>query len=209
MAAPTSIAPLVVVDGASVYFSFTIRRADNVSLGLDVERHEDSLLIKAVLPGGAIEAWNKQVDIAPCGGKVVIPGDYVVSVNGQVDCESMLKECRDKYLLKLVMIRRCATQSATYHYANEWDYGMYYPPSAMVIDCKPAQSHIISPLHPTDGVIVDSEPTDSNAGEEVETLTYGTPSIASTDWGSDQMLIDGAWDEEMPITSASAEEESG
>lgn len=216
MAAPTSMAPIVVVDDASVYFSFTIRRADSVSLGLDVERHEDFLLIKAVLSGGAIEAWNKQMDIVPCGAKVVLPGDYLVSVNGQVGCDNMLKECKDKYLLKLVMLRRCATQSVTYHYGQEWDYGMYFSPQAMVTDppamvtdCKSEQTYLDSSRLPTDGVVVDSKPLDSNAGEEVETLTYGTPSIASTDWSSDQMWVDGVWDEEIPMANAAAEEESG
>ena len=48
-------------------------------------------MVEKILPGGAIEAWNKQ-----CPGEVrEIPGDRIVMINGHEDSEAM--RCDGKF----------------------------------------------------------------------------------------------------------------
>lgn len=80
-------------------FSFTIRKADNTDLGLDVSSSatQRGLLVEAILPGGAAEAWNRQQD--PGRGEL---GTRRAARSGP---EEMLMECRNKMLLKLTVQR--------------------------------------------------------------------------------------------------------
>ncbi|CAE7276889.1 unnamed protein product [Symbiodinium natans] len=95
-----------------VTFSFSIRKADNTDLGLDVasERNQPGLLVEAILPGGAAEAWNKQQDPGSSSARDLRPGDTILRVNAAEDPEIMLKECRNKQLLKLVVRRAASTE---------------------------------------------------------------------------------------------------
>lgn len=88
------------------HFKFTLRRADGVDLGLTVARHRDdqALLIQAVLPGCAIEAWNKQCEEG-ASWKAVMCGDQIVKVNKALGCDSMLQECKKEQLLQIVVMR--------------------------------------------------------------------------------------------------------
>lgn len=113
--APRAPSPSEKLGGSSVLFSFSIRRAAGVKLGLEIERGEDecSLLVKSVRPGGAMDAWNRQCTDAwngqctagPSSGKAVLPGDRIVSVNGKVDCVDMLEEIGGRELLRLAVFR--------------------------------------------------------------------------------------------------------
>jgi len=86
--------------GASEVFTLTLRRADTVPVGLHVTG-EDGLLVERVLPGGAVEAWNRQ-----CPGlREIRVGDRIVSINGQDDAEAMRTECLTKYLLRMTVQR--------------------------------------------------------------------------------------------------------
>eukprot|EP00438_Fugacium_kawagutii_P012557 Skav207354 [mRNA] locus=scaffold426:170746:173934:- [translate_table: standard] len=78
--------------GEATTFQLMLRRADNVPVGLHVQgwaggvavdcppctrqlmSGEDGLLVEKILPGGAIEAWNKQ-----CPGEIreIRPGDSI------------------------------------------------------------------------------------------------------------------------------------
>lgn len=89
------------------FFRFTIRRADGVGLGLELLRWGGgrALIVQAVLEGGAIEAWNRQFRDGLESERAVRPGDVLVSVNDQVECQSMLEECRSKFLLRLGIAR--------------------------------------------------------------------------------------------------------
>lgn len=82
-------------------FSLMLRLADNVPVGLQV-KGEEGLLVEKILPGGAIEAWNKQ-----CPGEVreIRPGDRIVMINGHEDSEAMRHECLTKLLLKMTVQR--------------------------------------------------------------------------------------------------------
>eukprot|EP00927_Polykrikos_kofoidii_P078846 TRINITY_DN75645_c0_g1_i1.p1 TRINITY_DN75645_c0_g1~~TRINITY_DN75645_c0_g1_i1.p1 ORF type:complete len:409 (-),score=77.29 TRINITY_DN75645_c0_g1_i1:159-1385(-) len=86
---------------ANSTFSFTLRKADNVELGLTVS-HTDCnryLLVECVQPDGAVEAWNRQ---SASLGKIVKRGDLILSVNGvSQDTGRMLEECKTKQLLKI------------------------------------------------------------------------------------------------------------
>lgn len=88
-------------------FLFTLRRAEDVGLGLDVDCGQSGrvLLVRKVLRGGAIEAWNRQCLKGPLAKKAVMPGDAIVSINGCSDAESMLQECRRSFLLKILVTR--------------------------------------------------------------------------------------------------------
>jgi len=103
---PTS--PFMLFDSGAVFYGFTLRRADGVGLGMDVARSDGNrtLLVTSVLAGGAVEAWNRQVVGSQNAGKAVVPGDKIVRVNScQGCCEGMLAECRDKLLVKLLLVR--------------------------------------------------------------------------------------------------------
>lgn len=96
--------------GSWVYLNqpitFTLRKADNVELGLNISICEGTcgLRVEGVLPGGAVDAWNKVVRY---GDKVVRSGDTISSVNGiKNDPDKMLIECRAKRLVKLTLARQ-------------------------------------------------------------------------------------------------------
>lgn len=84
-------------------FKLTLRRADNVPLGLDIRTGEEDkcLVVEAVRPGGAVEAWNRQ-----CAGDMreIRAGDRIVNINGSEDAETMRKECLDKHLLRMTVM---------------------------------------------------------------------------------------------------------
>ena len=100
--APSPTAEVGLTNPASATtFSLMLRRADNVPVGLHVQG-EDGLLVEKILPGGAIEAWNKQ-----CPGEIreIRAGDRIVMINGHEDPEAMRHECLTKLLLKMTVQR--------------------------------------------------------------------------------------------------------
>lgn len=107
---PAPLSPFTLLEGGGVQYGFTLRRSEGVELGLDFDVCEDELQgkglrVKGVAPGSAIDSWNRVWDSDPATGKEVTVGDMVISVNGQTDPEAMLRECRMKMLLKLVVVR--------------------------------------------------------------------------------------------------------
>lgn len=86
-------------------FTFTLRRADGVSLGLDVNC-TDALIVQGVRPEGAVDSWNRQVRDGPTGWKALRVGDALVAVNGETDCWKMLDEIKGNQLLKIEVERR-------------------------------------------------------------------------------------------------------
>lgn len=89
-------------------FSFTLRKADGADLGLNVSHreHDRVLRVEGVRADGAVEAWNRQCAGGACAEKAVLKGDKIISVNSVTyDPDKMLEECRDKQLLKLVIVR--------------------------------------------------------------------------------------------------------
>lgn len=90
-------------------FSFTLRLADDVGLGVDLVASWDgsqALCIQEILQNGAVAAWNKQCfDGTSMRLKAVWPGDTIVAVNGKMEYLDMLDECKHKMLLKLTVFR--------------------------------------------------------------------------------------------------------
>jgi len=90
---------------AETQFNVTLRRADNVPLGLEVRSDDGTphLMVEGVRPGGTVEAWNRQ-----CAGDVkeIRPGDVILQINGAEDADSMREECQARYLLKMKVKRR-------------------------------------------------------------------------------------------------------
>lgn len=90
-------------------FTVTVRLATSFGLGLDVatEVLGHMLMVRRVVPEGAMDAWNRQCsdDASPRSKKSVVPGDFVVDVNGRTNCQAMLEECKGKSLLKMTFVR--------------------------------------------------------------------------------------------------------
>jgi hypothetical protein len=104
---PNSDSSVVKGDKNNLTFSFTLRKADGASLGLDVSHNNSTkdLHVCNVLPGGAVDAWNRQ-----CANgqpeRAVLKGDRIVSVNNVSGCgKKMLEECKNNQLLRLTLIR--------------------------------------------------------------------------------------------------------
>lgn len=94
-------------------FSFTLRKADGVSLGLDVSHAKGStgLCVEKIQAGGAVEAWNRQCPTTAheAETRVVLPGDMVVAVNNvSGEPNAMLAECRNRQLLRITIRRPAA-----------------------------------------------------------------------------------------------------
>eukprot|EP00747_Dinoflagellata_sp_TGD_P199503 gnl/TRDRNA2_/TRDRNA2_72753_c0_seq1.p1 gnl/TRDRNA2_/TRDRNA2_72753_c0~~gnl/TRDRNA2_/TRDRNA2_72753_c0_seq1.p1 ORF type:complete len:474 (-),score=81.33 gnl/TRDRNA2_/TRDRNA2_72753_c0_seq1:159-1580(-) len=93
-------------------FTLTLRRADNVPLGLDVrgDAGDKCLTVAQVKPGGAVEAWNKQ-----CQGdaREVRVGDRIIMVNEKEEAQAMREECRNKHLLKMTVLRGSSDVSSS------------------------------------------------------------------------------------------------
>lgn len=90
------------------FFSFAMRRAEGVELGLQmVPRADDQgFIVSAVVPGGAIDAWNKQcVGGNVAAARALRSGDEIRMVNGCTACDAMLKEIDEKYLVRLSVAR--------------------------------------------------------------------------------------------------------
>merc|ERR1719331_612710 len=102
--------PFVICETGGTIFGFTIRKADDCSLGLDVNHsdHGNFLKVTGVKPGGAMQAWNKQCVGGPAAGKAVMPGDRIVKVNEETTPMAMLAICREQKLLKFTIQRGIA-----------------------------------------------------------------------------------------------------
>jgi len=105
-------------------FSITLRKADEVSLGLSVNADEaehqgTALVVEAVLAGGAVESWNRQCIGDGTAERVVVPGDRIVKVNGiEHDVKKMLEECTKQRLVKLLIARNVRAPSASHSRQN-------------------------------------------------------------------------------------------
>jgi len=100
--------PVGAAEKGSGTFTFTLRKADGADLGINVSHRElDSALhVIEVRPGGAVDAWNRQCAGTACSEKAVKAGDNIISANMITgDPARMLEECREKQLLKLVLVR--------------------------------------------------------------------------------------------------------
>lgn len=98
-------------ESTSSGFVFSIRKVDGGELGLDVVEAGEALRVEAILHGGAVEAWNRQLVAgreASAGDveRLVRPGDLILKVNNiSGNPLLMMNECRDQKLLKLSMAR--------------------------------------------------------------------------------------------------------
>lgn len=99
--------PFVHCEGGGCIFGFTLRVASGVEVGLDIafNEGENELHVKGIVPGGAIEAWNRQCAGGPAAGKAVAPSDKVVQVNSAIDVQGMLKQFKEQTLLRFTIVR--------------------------------------------------------------------------------------------------------
>mmetsp|Transcript_49198 Transcript_49198/g.78398 ORF Transcript_49198/g.78398 Transcript_49198/m.78398 type:complete len:160 (-) Transcript_49198:78-557(-) len=86
-------------------FTFTLRRADDVALGLNAAiSRRNELVVESVTPWTALDSWNR-FQVAGAQDRSVYPGDRVLSVNGHYCPLGMLQECQMKQLLKMEIMR--------------------------------------------------------------------------------------------------------
>lgn len=99
--------PYIICESGGTVFGFTLRRAENFSLGLNISHTHcsDGLRVESVNDGGALAAWNKQCAGGPAAGKAVIAGDRIVRVNNATVPDEMLSECKESKLLKFTVVR--------------------------------------------------------------------------------------------------------
>eukprot|EP00928_Gymnodinium_smaydae_P034471 TRINITY_DN24410_c0_g1_i1.p1 TRINITY_DN24410_c0_g1~~TRINITY_DN24410_c0_g1_i1.p1 ORF type:complete len:318 (-),score=22.04 TRINITY_DN24410_c0_g1_i1:458-1360(-) len=86
-------------------FSFTVRKADGVHLGLMflIDWENNVLCVEDVQPDSTIASWNA---FCTDDNKKVLVGDRVVSVNGiRYEPELMSQECERKTLVTLEIVR--------------------------------------------------------------------------------------------------------
>ena len=89
---------------AAAVFSLTLRRADDCPLGLVVSNDSGGscLIVDAVLPGGAVDAGNKQ---CPDSSGVIGACDRIVRINAADDCATMREHCSSRLLLRISVAR--------------------------------------------------------------------------------------------------------
>lgn len=98
--------PFVICEGGGAVFQFTIRKADDVGLGVDfTESNEGSCLQVTAVKPGAMQAWNKLCQGGPAAGKAVMSGDRIVKVNEATSTKDMRLECEHQKLLKFTVQR--------------------------------------------------------------------------------------------------------
>mmetsp|Transcript_116040 Transcript_116040/g.248106 ORF Transcript_116040/g.248106 Transcript_116040/m.248106 type:complete len:405 (-) Transcript_116040:191-1405(-) len=105
---PLSLVSSLPPSSAPEVFSFTLRKADENDLGLNVSHHKDdrTLSVEGVRAEGAVGAWNRQCLAGAFPEKAVRQGDKIISVNHvSNDPEKMLEECKEKHLLRLTIAR--------------------------------------------------------------------------------------------------------
>lgn len=106
---PISTSPPAASQPSDDTFSITLRKADDVSLGLSVkadEKDDRTLLVESILHGGAVESWNQQWSGDASGERVVVAGDRIIKVNAiEGDVRKMLEECTTQRLVKLLISR--------------------------------------------------------------------------------------------------------
>jgi len=83
----------------------TLRKNGKLGLTIDATPGGRSLVVRAVLPDGLVEAWNRQCITGGRYLETVNPGDQITVVNDAIYCEGMLNEIRDKSILTLVILR--------------------------------------------------------------------------------------------------------
>lgn len=110
-------------------FSIQIRKAEGSGFGLATSssRSDEGLLrIEGVLPGGAVEAWNRQSSTSGSPEKVLLPGDSIVKVEWYDCCskqwcdiggvgvsvEDMKAEIEKKTTLRIMVVRSEGPRSA-------------------------------------------------------------------------------------------------
>jgi len=105
-------------------FTFTLRRADNIPMGLSrVAARTDAFVVEQVAPGSALDAWNRFQISGDPSDRSVRSGDSVLSINGFTEPLAMMKECASKQLLKVCVLRGPESQAA----AQVAEYGAYAP----------------------------------------------------------------------------------
>jgi hypothetical protein len=99
--------PMEDIDG--FIFNLTLRVADGGNIGLVTSHGASSgcaLHINQVLPGGAVEAWNRLCSNGAAAERVLCPGDRIVSVNDiSCDPQRMSQEVMSRRLVRLQVVR--------------------------------------------------------------------------------------------------------
>eukprot|EP00930_Biecheleria_cincta_P063693 TRINITY_DN49228_c0_g1_i1.p1 TRINITY_DN49228_c0_g1~~TRINITY_DN49228_c0_g1_i1.p1 ORF type:complete len:416 (+),score=84.47 TRINITY_DN49228_c0_g1_i1:54-1250(+) len=87
-------------------FNFTIRKADDSDMGLCVSHvnFQPPVIIDTILPGGAVDSWNK-LCVGDRASRAVMQGDHLLSANGITDVMGILEEMMTQRLLRVEVWR--------------------------------------------------------------------------------------------------------
>mmetsp|Transcript_2117 Transcript_2117/g.4841 ORF Transcript_2117/g.4841 Transcript_2117/m.4841 type:complete len:371 (+) Transcript_2117:63-1175(+) len=103
-AQPTGIPAAGAIGQQAGTFTFTLRLAENVGLGLEFQGTTgvEALTVMEVTSDGAVEAWNRQ-----CTGdsREIRRGDQIVRINAAEDAVAMHAECNSKRVLRITVKR--------------------------------------------------------------------------------------------------------
>jgi hypothetical protein len=104
----TPASPYLTLPSGNVLFGFTLRKADGLPLGMEVDPGDGRyLLVKKIHEGGAIFSWNwlcADNGQPQHAQRMVLEGDRIISINSRMDTQGMLEECQ-KHLLKILIWR--------------------------------------------------------------------------------------------------------
>eukprot|EP00929_Paragymnodinium_shiwhaense_P010214 TRINITY_DN114756_c0_g1_i1.p1 TRINITY_DN114756_c0_g1~~TRINITY_DN114756_c0_g1_i1.p1 ORF type:complete len:320 (-),score=74.74 TRINITY_DN114756_c0_g1_i1:186-1145(-) len=122
---------LTLQGAAEDLFEFTIRKADEGGLGLEIALSEDEreLLVVDVQADGAVAAWNRQCVWAANSLKMVVPGDRLLRVNGREGGEAMVRELKERRLLRLCFARSPTGMAPAYSTPRLEGWSYWFPPS--------------------------------------------------------------------------------
>jgi len=76
-----------------------------VGLAINRDNDKDELVVERIIPGGAVESWNRQCFQGTFATKAVVPGDRIIGISGRCTIDGMLAACKQKTLLKIFVIR--------------------------------------------------------------------------------------------------------
>ena len=183
-------------------FRFSLRRADNGKLGLEVERtmNDRALLVHGVLGGCVLEAWNKQCHDGEQHWKAVLPGDRIVQINNALGCADMLEEINQKQLLQLVVVREGSG-------GKQAQLGCRHPVDGECVSCavggsvcgsKACLGDPATPIHKRSSLPKPVLVTGTKISADVEVVcVYGSPrdgyALNKCRWAGGDLLVAVVW----------------
>eukprot|EP00931_Biecheleriopsis_adriatica_P068502 TRINITY_DN4243_c0_g1_i2.p1 TRINITY_DN4243_c0_g1~~TRINITY_DN4243_c0_g1_i2.p1 ORF type:complete len:247 (-),score=37.42 TRINITY_DN4243_c0_g1_i2:90-830(-) len=129
-------------------YHLCLRKSDDNSVGLSLDRHDRMLRVTSVNAGGVAAAWNKLME-ADGDPRKIAPGDCIITVNGVAyDPDAMLQEVLHTRLLKLGMMRFGSGHMAAEVQSQPWLHQVEtHPWAALGTVAQPQEGQDMASLH--------------------------------------------------------------